>query len=616
MKAVNHIIGLAVVVMIAQVTFAQVTIGDNTKLNAGALFTFGYSDAYGDQISSNHGLDFGLDGRLSGYYYNPNFISFTATPYINQSRANSSYQSLTGASGVNGTANFFSGSKFPGSVSYHYDANSTGTFGLVGQPNFTTVGRSQGFSVNWSALLPNMPTVTVGYSQGGGHSTLYGTNDEANSSTKLFNVHSNYDIAGFRLNAYYDHNSLDSTFPEFLVSPQESVQNSSGNDIGFGAQHALPLHGSVYATFNRSSASSDFVANQLQGSGSTVVANSTSSYTDNNETVSASFHPTEKLTLNATQNYIDNLTGYLTQNLTGTGGVVPALNLGSGSHSSTAGGGANYQFTHFLSASAQGIYYDQYYFGKSYTGSYVSGTVNYGKRLLDMFTFTGSVIDSDNGQGTNALGFIGTVNFFRRFGGWQTSGSFSYAQNVQTLLVTYTTSYYNYSANLHRKLPAGLTWTAAFNGSHSGLTNYQGTSSSGQSYSTSLNSQRFSVNGIFVKSDGVSLLGTGGLVGTPPTPGVNDFIFFGGESYGGGVSVTPVRRLVISGSFNRAISNTIGSTTSHNNTEIANAQLQYHLRKIGFQAGYTRFSQGISAVGTPANTTSFFVGVTRWFDFF
>jgi hypothetical protein len=74
--------------------------------------------------------------------------------------------------------------------------------------------------------------------------------------------------------------------------------------------------------------------------------------------------------------------------------------------------------------------------------------------------------------------------------------------------------------------------------------------------------------------------------------------------------------LVIAGSFNRAISNTLGQTTSHNNTEIFNAQMQYRLRRIGLQAGYTRFTQGISAVGAPANTTSYFVGISRWFDFF
>jgi hypothetical protein len=103
-------------------------------------------------------------------------------------------------------------------------------------------------------------------------------------------------------------------------------------------------------------------------------------------------------------------------------------------------------------------------------------------------------------------------------------------------------------------------------------------------------------------------------VGT--TPGIVDFVTFGGTSYGGGFSVTPARRLVIAGSFNRAISDTIGGTYSHNNMAIYNAQMQYHLRRIGLQAGYTRFEQGISAVGMPASTTAYFVGITRWFDFF
>src|SRR6202030_219541 len=186
---------------------------------------------------------------------------------------------------------------------------------------------------------------------------------------------------------------------------------------------------------------------------------------------------------------------------------------------------------------------------------------------------------------------------------------------MQSLLVTYTTSYYSYSANVHRRLPAGLQWTAAFNGSHSGLTNYQGTSSRGEGYSTSLGSRKFTVTGLYTQSTGISLLGAGGFVPITGTPGATDFITFGGSSYGGGISVTPVRRLVISGSFNRAISNTIGQTTSHNNTEIFNAQMQYHLRRIGLQAGYTRFTQGISAFGAPVNNTTFFVGMTRWFDF-
>ncbi len=587
----------------------ELSIGENTKLSAGGLFTFGYSGDYGDVIPSDHGLTFGVDGKLSGYYYNPNFISFTASPYYNQSRADSSYQSLTGASGVSATANLFSGSHFPGSVSYRYDRNSSGTFGLSGQPNFTTIGKGDGFAVNWSALLPNLPTLSVGYSQGDGSGTIYGTSEETTTSTRLFNVRSGYQIAGFRLNAFYDRNSLNSKFPEFLSGQSESVQDSTGHDVGVGAQHALPLHGQFYANYNRSSAESNYFSDTGQSS-------NVSNYTDDIVNTGASFHPTQKLSLNVTENYTSNLNGYLAQSLSSNGTAQPGISLGTGAHSSTIGGGATYQFTNFLSASSQATYYDQEYFGKSYTGTYLSGTVNYGKRLWDMFTFSGSVVDSSNGQGTNALGFIGNVNFFHRFKGWQTSGVFSYAQNVQSLLVTYTSSYYSYSVNLHRRLPAGLTWTAAFNGTRSGLTNYQGTSSQGEGYSTSLSSRRFAVTGNYTQSTGISLLGAGGFVPVSGTPGVTDFITFGGSSYGGGISATPIRRLVIAGSFSRAISNTIGETISHNNTEIYNAQLQYHLRRIGLQAGYTRFTQGISAVGAPANTTSYFVGISRWFDFF
>ena len=173
------------------------SIGENTKMNAGATIIGGYSGAYGDVGPSNHALTFGFDGKINGYYYNPHFLSFSATPYYNQSRADSNYQSLTGASGIDGTANFFTGSHFPGSASYRYDRNTSGTFGLAGQPNFTTIGKGQGFGVNWSALLPNLPTLSVGYSQGEGSGTIYGTNEETNSTRSLFNVHSNYLLPDF-----------------------------------------------------------------------------------------------------------------------------------------------------------------------------------------------------------------------------------------------------------------------------------------------------------------------------------------------------------------------------------------------------------------------------------
>jgi hypothetical protein len=167
-----------------------------------------------------------------------------------------------------------------------------------------------------------------------------------------------------------------------------------------------------------------------------------------------------------------------------------------------------------------------------------------------------------------------------------------------------------------RRLPGGIQWASAFSGTHSGLTQDQGNSTHSESYSSSLSMRRLAVNGFFSQSSGVSLLGAGGLITPTPTPGLTDVILFNGSSYGGGLAVTPVKRMSISGTFSRGISDTIAATTSHNNTEIFNAQLQYHLRRIGLQAGYTRFTQGISAIGAPVNSTTYFVGMTRWFDFF
>ena len=591
---------------------AQLQLGDDVRMKAGGLFTTGYQGNYGDssEIQNNHGLDFGFNGNINGSYYNPNFLSFNIVPYINQSRADSDYQSLTGASGVTATANLFTGSHFPGSVTYRDDYNSTGTFGLEGQPNFTTHGHGQGFGASWSALIPDLPTLSVSYSQGDGSGTVYGTNQQTGSDTKLFNVRSNYAVDGFRLNGYFDHTNLHSTVPEFLAGEQESVSNTSGHDLGFGANRNLPFNGSFYANYNRSEASTNFLGEEP----------STSSYTTSSETSGLTFHPLQKLSLFANENYTDNLSGYLNQNLIASGAVETPINLGSGSNSLTLGGGANYQFTSFLSAQAQATYYDQYYFGQGYTGTYISGTVNYTHRILDMFSFSAGVVEQSNGQGSNAIGLIGNVNYFHRILGWETSGSFSYAQNVQSLLVTYTTSYYNYAARVHRRLGYGVAWIAAFSGSRSGLTNQPGSENHSESYSTSFSSRRFTVTGNYTQSNGDSILTSAGLVPLPPTPGVpaSSLILYNGDSYGGGITAAPVRRLTISGTFSRALSNTIsGPTSSRNNTEIFNAQLQYHLRRIGILSGFTRFTQGISATGAPPGTAnSYFIGVSRWFDFF
>lgn len=584
-------------------------------MNMSGILSAGYAGTYGNEIPSSHGLNFSGSAQLSGSYYNPNFLNFTVTPYYNQSRADSSFQSLTSATGVDATANFFTGSHFPGYASYNYTRNSTGSFGLIGTPNFTTIGNGQGFGIGWSALLPNLPTLSASYSQGSGTGTLYGTNEVTSSTNRTFNLRSSYHhLAGWNLGAYYTHQSLQSNFPYFLGTEQgANTSDYSSNSFGANASHDLPWNGTLAISYNHSTYSGVF--------GSTISeTQGKSSFTTGAEVANVSFHPTNKLTISGSQSYTSDLNGYFYQSLVNNGGGIPVFPVNSQSHSSTLSGGASYNFTDHLYGQTQINYYDQFYFGKSYTGSYVSGTLGYGKRIFDTFTVSASLVESSNKFANNSLGFIGNLNGFRRLGTWELSGNFSYAQNEQTQLVTYTVSYYNYGANLHKRLGRGKQFTLATVGSHSGFSQEPGTVNRSVGFSSSLAMRYFTLTANYVQASGQSVLTSTGIQPIPPTPGLlpEGLIVYNGKSYGGSVSVMPKPRLSITASYAHAVSNTLSSAyTSNNRTEIFYSQLQYRLRQISLLAGYTMFSQGISAAGTPTGReNSFFVGVTRSFNLF
>lgn len=599
--------------LIAKATLAQVQVGDDVTMRMNGNITAGYAGDYGNLIPSDHGLNFGADAQLSGDYYNPNFMNFAITPYYNRSSANSTFSSLTDASGVDATTNLFSGSRFPAFVNYHYAYNNTGNYGVAGAPNFTTIGTGQGFGVGWSALLPDWPTFSVSYSQGSGTGNVYGTNEESSSSTRTLNLRTSYSLAGWILNASYQHVNYSSNLPTFLSGEAATdTSDFNGNSYSVNGFHKLPVNGSIALSFNRSTYDGDF--------GQVSQGNSTTNFTTDTETALLDFHPTAKLTLFADQSFTDNLNGYFYQSLAVNGGGIALLPENSQSRSNTLSSGASYLITPNLFSQAQITYFDQTYFGKTYNGTYFSGTVGYNKRILDTFTVSATVIESTNQFSNNALGYILNLSAFHNFAGWETSGNFSYAQNVQTLLVTYTTSYYNYSANVHRRLGRGKQWTGAFNGSHNGLTNQPGSDNNSESYSTSLALRQIALSANYTKANGTALLTSTGIQPIPPTPGLlpEGLIVYNGTSYGGSVTIMPLPRLSISGTYSHAVSDTLsGEVFSNNKTNIFYGQLQYRLRRISILGGYTNFLQGISASGTPAaHTYSYFIGVQRWFNFF
>ena len=482
MKRILQCVGWLVVLVLAPGARAQLKVGDDLSMHMNGVLSGGYSAGYGTNVQSNHGVNFGASAELTGDYYNPNFVNFAVLPYYNRSTSDSNFQSLTDASGLNSDVNLFTGSKTPGYVSFNYARNSTGNFGLIGSPNFTTIGSGWSFGTGWSLLLPNKPTLSFSYSQGDGSGTVFGTNEQSSAATRTLSLRSSYRYAGWNLNAFYQYLSLDSKIPLFLVGEgllNTDRSSTSGDTVGINGSHALPWNGSIALSFSHSNYSGDF-------SSSVETFRSTTNYSTNIETANVSFHPTQKLTVYANENYTDNLNGYLYQTIFDTGGGLPLSHQSSTANSFTTTGGVGYNFTHDLFGQTQVTYFRQSYFGNNYDGSYLSATLGYNKRILQTFTVSASVIESTNQFTNNNVGFIGNLNAFHAFGDWLVSGNFSYAQNVQSLLVTYTTSYYNYSGNVHRRLGRGKQVTFAYNGTHSGINQDKGSYAYSNGFSTSL----------------------------------------------------------------------------------------------------------------------------------
>jgi len=588
---------------------AQFQVGDNLQMKGSGVLSVGYAGNYGDQSVSSHSLDLGGDGNLSGFYYKPGFVSFNVLPFYNRSSLNSNFQSLTDSSGVNATANIFSGSHFPGFISFVKDYNSSGTLGSPDLPNFTTHGNDQSFGVGWSVLLPNLPSISASFTAGSGDSTVYGTDAHSNTTNRVFSLRSSYTIAGFGLNAEYNHLTLNSTTPEILAGQQELVANSDSNGYGFSVSHALPLRGAFSAYASRLNYNNDYNGGIKFDT------------TIDTENANAVFRPTQKLNLRFLEYYTDNLAGSLNQAIIAAGGAA-TVPLELDSHSLSLSAGADFDVYRGLWVSGMVTRIDQRFDGQDYQSTLFNGTLygTYGRKLLGSIRWSVSLVDTANEQGNSLVGVLGNVDFSRKIKLWDVSGSFSFAQNVETLVAIYTNSYYRATGQVSRRVSRRVRWSAEFGASHNALSAQTDSGSSSENVSASLSVGWFSTSGNYTRASGTSILTANGLQPIPvplPVLPASQLVLFGGSSYGLSVAATPLRKLTLLASYTRAGSNTLAnSLTSLNQNNGLNATLQYQVRKLYFKAGYSRLVQGISATGTPPiNVSSYYFGVYRWFNF-
>lgn len=622
----NAWIIVAGVVLLASPLPGQIQMGD-VSLKANGTISAGYNGTYGNEVPSSHGIGVGGTAALDGFFYNPNFLSFTVDPYYNQSRSNSNFGSLTNATGVTLSSAVFSGSHFPGSLNFTKAYNTTGNYGLPGISSFDTNSNSQSFGVAWSENVPDLPSLTVGFQNGSQDYSLYGTNERGNSRFHSLFLNSNYRVAGFGLGAGFSKGASNALIPGIFVGGKEASAVSDSTNYNASVSHALPWHGSFSSSFNRSDLNSDYLGYKFNG-------------TIDRFSTSAGISPTDKLHFSTSADYTDNLSGSLYQNLipgAGSNGLSSSSSIQSAG--STSGGSllsqssqsshawnflfdTSYAFAPNLQAQGMVERRMQTYLGSNYGSTLYSGGLFYTRALMGGYFGTSfSVIDSRiDGSSQNSMGFTVNSNYNRRIGQWQVGGYFNYAQNVQTLLISYTTSFYSFSGNVSRRF-GRLYWTANASGGRSGLSAQPGSSSTSESFGSSLGTGRINFAAAYSKANGNSLAGGGGLIQPPPIGGIlppSLLIMYGGTSYSMTLSGSPVRHMSASAGYVKARNNLSNQgLSSWNNFEEENLNLQYQFRQVGITGGYTRLVQGFSASTTaPATVSSFFIGIYRWFNFF
>jgi len=318
------------------------------------------------------------------------------------------------------------------------------------------------------------------------------------------------------------------------------------------------------------------------------------------------------------------LEGTLYGALVSAGVSVPEIQAAESSHDLSLTGYGNYEMpAQHLNLHAFVEHQQQTFLGMSFASQSYNGTATYANVLAGgsfngVLGLTRTSVETTH---QSLLGLNSSVNYTHQIQRWTVAGALGYSQDTQTVLINYTTSGYTYNGSVGRRLRRRSYWAVYASGMRSLLTNVPGSANSSQSYSTSLSLPRFSVSAAYSTSGGNALLTSTGLVATPvPLPVVpsTSVVLYNGKAYSAALGASPIRGLTLTATYARALSGTTSSSlASNNNYDSAYFLMIYQVRKLSFQAGYNRMVQGFSITGAPPTLTgAYYLGVSRWFNFF
>jgi len=123
----------------------------------------------------------------------------------------------------------------------------------------------------------------------------------------------------------------------------------------------------------------------------------------------------------------------------------------------------------------------------------------------------------------------------------------------------------------------------------------------------------------YAQSGGTAIITSQGLVPVN-VPGLSSaqVMPYSGKSYNAGYANTLVKNLNLSFTWSRFMSTGTGTGLFSNvSAETYSGNASYLYRKVSLFANFVHTKQGASATTTsPINETIFYVGVSRWFNFF
>jgi hypothetical protein len=579
---------------------------DGLNMTLNGNLGLGYSGSMDNMGPSGHGTDINGNGYLRGYYYNPNFISFSAQPTYGRSQDNAESQSIFDGGGVTASANIFTGSEFPGTVGFSDSKNNTGTFGIPGVPGLVTDSSFHTFNVGWSALLPGLPTLSVGFSDGSGSSSLIGSDARSDSTNRTYNLRSTYQAAGFNFGGAIIHQNLDVNMTGTSLTGFAESTNSDTTTYSLSAAHRLPWHG----YFNSYASREDYNDSYSGG-------NNTGTTDNVNATVGFYL----KVPVTVSMSYTDDLFGSAQQYLNSQGLPYVDTSISPKSSQFEVNATSQYNFRHF-GVGGYISHFRESIAGNSYDVTQYGGTANYDfSKIMRGLSVTAGVVNTANQEGNQRAALVGNVNYFRSLGRWDFNGSFSYDQSSSTIGAIYTTSTLGYSGGFRFRPARHIYWSGGFTGSRTGFVEQPGSGMRNESYNSAFSWRRFTASGTYTKSSGTSVITANGLLPVPlpqpilPTGGAATFDATG---KGGGFGFTPLRGLMINGTYSRVNSNSFSLTgKTVNLSDQMSSRVEYQFRKVYFYTGYVRLRQIVGVAGAPpTSVTSYYCGISRWFNFF